>query len=74
MFLYPIKVSAMTDALASFFVGKWKMKPQENLSLYSKNRMEWLISCMAAEAGSNPTVAIYDTFGDDNVEVSVHMV
>eukprot|EP01114_Cavostelium_apophysatum_P021160 TRINITY_DN72_c0_g1_i3.p1 TRINITY_DN72_c0_g1~~TRINITY_DN72_c0_g1_i3.p1 ORF type:complete len:1130 (-),score=527.02 TRINITY_DN72_c0_g1_i3:24-3413(-) len=48
------------------------MKPKDKLGLFSKNRVEWLLAEEAGNSQSMPSVAIYDTFGEDAISYIIN--
>lgn len=42
------------------------------MGIYAKNRTEWMVSMEAANANGFVTVALYDTFGADNLSYVVN--
>lgn len=49
------------------------LKPKETrVGIYSKNRLEWVITEYASNSQTMPTVAIYDTFGPSVIEFIIN--
>lgn len=48
------------------------LSPKDKVGIYSKNRLEWVLTEAAANSQSMTTVAIYDTFGPSIIEYIIN--
>lgn len=57
------RITLVSNTLLKLF----KLTKGDIVTIYSKNRLEWILTEWSSMALSMPTVALYDTFGPDNL-------
>jgi long-subunit acyl-CoA synthetase (AMP-forming) len=62
----------MTTQINIILTPRYLALQSDKLGIYGKNRVEWFVAMEAANANGFVTVALYDTFGAENLTYVVN--
>lgn len=62
------EVRKNVNSLACAIKKELGLKESDLVAIYAKNRLEWILTEWASMSRSIPTVALYDTFGKENIK------